>query len=456
MSARAALDAIRAAEQSSNGLNAFLSIADPDAVSATQADADGGPLCGVPIAVKDNLATLDLFTTCASRLLEGYRSPFEATVVRRLRDAGGVVIGKTNMDEFGMGSSTENSAFGPTLNPHDRRRVPGGSSGGSAAAVAAGYVPMALGSDTGGSVRQPAAFCGVVGIKPTYGRVSRYGLVAFASSLDHVGTFGRTVDDAARLLAIVSGYDPRDAMSQDRPPLDPREFEGRAPPGDLAGLTVGVPLEYLPDHMDAPVRERMEVALDHFRAAGATVREVSLPATELAVPCYYVLATAEASSNLARFDGVRFGRRVSAESVPGMYEATRGQGLGLEVKRRIMLGTFALSAGYSDAYYGAAQRVRAAIRAEFRRTFSAGVDLLFTPTTPSPAFQIGEKIDDPLEMYREDVFTTPASLAGVPAMTVPIGRVDALPVGGQIIAPWWEEARMIRAARVLEWAGRDA
>ena len=453
MSASAALDVIRAAEESSGSLNAFLSIADPEAVSAAQASAGDGILRGTPIAVKDNLATLDLPTTCGSRHLEEYRSPFEATVVRRLRDAGGIVVGKTNMDEFGMGSSTEHSAFGVTLNPHDLARVPGGSSGGSAAAVAAGYVPMALGSDTGGSVRQPAALCGVVGIKPTHGRVSRYGLVAFASSLDQVGTFGRTVDEAARLLAAVSGHDPRDATSRDLPPLDPRELSGDAAPQDLAGVTVGVPAEYFPGRLDASVRERAEVALDWLRAAGAEVRDVTLPSTSLAVACYYVLAPAEASSNLARFDGVRFGRRVPADSVSTMYEATRGAGLGPEVKRRIMLGTFALSAGYYDAHYGVAQRVRASIRTEFGRVFSGGVDLLFTPTTPSPAFRIGEKIGNPLDMYREDVFTTPASLAGIPAMSVPIGHVDGLPFGGQILAPWWQEARMIHAARILESAG---
>lgn len=452
MTGPSVVDVIRAAEGSNDGLNAFVSLADPEDVAAAEAEADGSVLEGRAVGVKDNLATLALPTTCASMILDGYQSPFEATVVRRLRGAGGVVVGKTNMDEFGMGSSTENSAYGATLNPHDRTRVPGGSSGGSAAAVAAGYVPMALGSDTGGSVRQPAALCGVVGIKPTYGRVSRYGLVAFASSLDQVGTFGRTVDDAATLLAVVSGHDVRDATSAERPPLDISDVVGGRGPCDLQGLTVGVPLEYFPEHLDAEIRGLTEAAVNQLRSAGARIREVTLPNTDLAVPCYYVLAPAEASSNLARFDGVRFGRRTPGGSVSEMYEATRGHGLGPEVKRRIMLGTFVLSAGYYDAYYGAAQRIRAAIQADFERVFADGVDLLFTPTTPSTAFPVGAKVENPLEMYLEDIFTTPASLAGIPGMSVPIGRTGGLPVGGQLLAPWWEEVRMIRAAHVLESA----
>lgn len=458
MTAVESLERIRRDESLDSGLNAFVSLAAETAVGS-RAEAGGGDaaeekgaLEDRAVAVKDNLATLDLPTTCGSNMLDGYRSPFEATVVRRLREAGGIVVGKTNMDEFGMGSSTENSAWGPTLNPHDRTRVPGGSSGGSAAAVAAGYVSMALGSDTGGSVRQPAALCGVVGIKPTYGRVSRYGLVAFASSLDQIGTFGGTVNDAATLLAVISGHDRRDATSANRPALSLVDITADPVAAGLAGITIGVPVEYFPDTLDTEVRGRMDRALDHLRAAGATVRDVTLPNTDLAVPCYYVLAPAEASSNLARFDGVRYGQRVSAGSVPEMYEATRGQGMGLEVKRRIMMGTFALSAGYCDAYYGTAQRVRADIRADFERVFGHGVDLIFTPTTSSPAFRIGEKIDDPMEMYRQDIFTTPASLAGIPGMSVPIGSVQGLPVGGQLLAPWWEEVTMIRAARVLEAA----
>lgn len=451
MTARETVERIRDAESCEEGLNTFVSLPAHGAVQDVEPSV--GILGGRPVAIKDNLATLDLPTTCGSRLLEGYTSPFEATAVRRLRAAGGVVAGKTNMDEFGMGSSTEHSAWGPTLNPRDPTRVPGGSSGGSAAAVAAGYVDIALGSDTGGSVRQPAAFCGVVGIKPTYGRVSRYGLVAFASSLDQVGTFGRNVDDAATLLAVVSGHDPRDATSARLAPVTALELGVGSETGRLDGVTIGIPDEYFPEGLDPAVRDRTKTAAGVFEEAGAVVRPVSLPTTDLAVPCYYVLAPAEASSNLARYDGVRFGRRHPAPTVPDMYEATRGEGLGPEVKRRIMLGTFALSSGYYDAYYGAAQTVRRAIRDDFRRVFADGVDLLFTPTTPTPAFRLGEKADDPLDMYLQDIFTTPASLAGIPGVSVPIGTVDGLPVGGQILAPWWHEAGMVRAARVLEAGG---
>ena len=450
------VERIRRAEDGDEGLNAFLSFAGGDGGpddSAPPSDAtDEGTarvrLDGTPVAVKDNLATLDLPTTCGSRILEGYRSPFEATVVRRLRDAGGLVVGKTNLDEFAMGSSTENSAFGATLNPRDRSRVPGGSSGGSAAAVAAGYVPMALGSDTGGSVRQPAALCGVVGIKPTYGRVSRYGLVAFASSLDQVGTFGATVADAARLLEVVAGHDPRDATSAAR--SVPELTAAATDAGELDGVVVGVPAEYVPESLDPELRERVDAALALLAEAGAEVRTVSLPSTELAIPCYYVLAPAEASSNLARFDGVRYGMRRPAQDIQGMYEETREAGFGLEVKRRIMLGTYALSAGYYDQYYGAAQRARRRIRDDLRRLFDDGVHLLFTPTTPGPAFPLGERIRDPLAMYLSDVFTVTANLAGVPAVSVPIGTVRDLPVGGQLVAPWWREERMISVAAVLE------
>ncbi len=409
----------------------------------------GAPrLAGVPVGVKDNLATLDHPTTCASRMLEGYRSPFDATVVRRLRAAGALVAGKTNMDEFAMGSSTEHSAFGPTRNPHDRARVPGGSSGGSAAAVAAGIVPMALGSETGGSVRQPAAFCGVVGIKPGYGRVSRYGLVAFASSMDQVGTFGRTVEDAALLLEVVAGRDPLDSTCDDRPAPD---LLGRLDRG-VRGLVVGVPDEYFPDELDAGVRERCATALDALADAGADVRRISLPHTRYAIPAYYVLAPAEASSNLARFDGIRFGLRSPARSTREVYAATREAGFGAEVKRRIMLGTFALSAGYHDRYYARAQRVRGRITLDFEAAFASGVDVIFTPTTPSPAFRLGERADDPYAMYLSDIFTVTANLAMIPGMSVPIGRVDGLPVGGQILAPRWGEPVMVRVARALERA----
>jgi len=404
-----------------------------------------GVLAGVPVAVKDNIATTDFHTTCASRILEGYRSPFDATVVRKLRSAGAVIVGKTNMDEFAMGSSTENSAFGPTLNPHDLTRVPGGSSGGSAAAVAAGIVPAALGSETGGSVRQPAAFCGIVGIKPTYGRVSRYGLIAFASSLDQVGTFGRTVADAAYLLEVIAGHDPLDSTSA------PREFAlGDALAGDVSGLVIGVPREYFPESLDPRIAALCRASLDRLRDAGAEVRDVSLPHTKYAIPTYYVIAPAEASSNLSRFDGVRYGSRAQAGSTIEVYEATRSAGFGAEVKRRIMLGTYALSAGYYDAYYARAQRVRSLIVQDFRRVFDSGVNVLFTPTTPSTAFRIGEKSSDPYEMYLSDIFTVTANLAGIPGMSIPIGEIDGLPVGGQLLADGWQEATMIRVAAGLE------
>lgn len=445
---------IRAAEDGESGLNAFLSLAGapPSAPEGRAGASPGqgggtGALAGALVAVKDNLVTTDLPTTCASRVLEGYRSPFDATVVRRVRDAGGLIVGKTNLDEFGMGSSTENSAYGPTLHPVDRTRVPGGSSGGSAAAVAAGYVPMALGSDTGGSVRQPAAFCGVVGIKPTYGRVSRYGLVAYASSLDQVGTFGATVADAATLLRVVSGFDPRDATSVDRPVPD---FTASAVSGSVEGLVVGVPEEYFPPTLHEGVGSRVRAAVKALEAEGAVVRPVSLPATDLAIPCFYVIAPAEASSNLARYDGVRYGTRAEGTSVVEMYERTRAGGFGVEVKRRIMLGTYALSAGYYDEYYGNAQRVRRKIRDDFARVFADGVDMLVTPTTPEPAFRLGEKTDDPVQMYLSDVFTVTANLAGIPGMSVPVGTVDGLPVGAQLLAPWWHEGTMIAAGAAIE------
>ena len=416
--------------------------------NGTHPDRANLPLAGVPVAVKDNLATLELPTTCGSRILEGYVSPYESTVVHRLRDAGAVVVAKTNMDEFAMGSSTEHSAYGPTLNPIDPSRVPGGSSGGSAAVVAAGAVRIALGSETGGSVRQPASFCGIVGVKPTYGRVSRHGLVAFASSLDQVGVFGRTVDDAALGLECIAGRDANDATSAEAPV---RGYRDRRGTGTLEGIVIGRPKEYFPESLDPRIRALCDRALDAMRAQGATVKDVSLPHTELAIPVYYIVAPAEASSNLARFDGARYGLRLEGEGLRGMYEATRSQGFGPEVTRRILLGTYVLSAGYYDAYYRKAQQVRSLIAADFTSVFGGGVHALFTPTAPTPAFPVGA-ISDPYEMYMSDIFTATANLAGVPAMSQPIGRIGGLPVGGQLIAPHFDEASMFGIAYALERA----
>ena len=431
------------------GLNAFLAALSNVEAAALEVPRDGGRIPGVPIAVKDNMTTLDFPTTCGSKILEGYRSPYEATVVRRLRQEGAVIVGKTNLDEFAMGSSNENSAYGPVRNPRDLACVPGGSSGGSAAAVAAGIVPAALGSDTGGSVRQPASFCGVVGLKPTYGRVSRYGLVAFASSLDQVGMFGGTVADAVELLQVVAGHDARDSTSVDRPV--PEFSEGRH--AGAEGLVVGVPAEYFGDALEPGVKARCQAALAALEANGAQIREVSLPHTEYALSAYYVIATAEASSNLARFDGVRYGLRDSAgEDLGEMYERTRTAGFGREVKRRILLGTFALTAGYHDQYYGRAQSVRGLVSGDFATVFGGGVDVLFTPTSPTVAFPLGARVQDPLHMYLADVFTVTANLAGLPAISVPLGTSDGLPVGGQLIAPQWGETTLFRAAFALEEA----
>ena len=441
------------------GLNAILWADETDALAEARAVGrrivDGGTrldLAGVPIAVKDNIATTTLPTSCGSRILEGYVSPYEATVITRLRAAGAVVVGKTNCDEFAMGSSTENSAFGPARNPVDPARVPGGSSGGSAAAVAAGVVPIALGSETGGSVRQPAAFCGIVGVKPTYGRVSRYGLVAFASSLDQVGVFGRTVDDAAIALEVIAGRDPLDSTSSDTPSAAYRTAVNTP----LKGVVVGRPKEYFPEHLDPRIRALCDRAFETMRERGAVIRDVSLPHTDLAIPVYYIIAPAEASSNLARFDGVRYGLRITGDGLRGMYEATRSQGFGPEVTRRILLGTYVLSAGYYDAYYTKAQEVRGQIAEDFRAVFASGVDVLFTPTTPTTAFPLGAKAD-PYEMYLSDIFTATANLAGIPAMSVPIGRIDGLPVGGQFLAKHFDEHRMFSAAYALERAlGEEA
>ncbi len=427
-----------------SGLNAFLAV-DRDATDTGLS----GPLAGVPVAIKDNLATTTLPTTCASRVLEGYVSPFESTAVRRLREAGAVVIGKTNMDEFAMGSSTENSAYGPTRNPLDRNRVPGGSSGGSAAAVASGVVRIALGSETGGSVRQPASFCGIVGIKPTYGRVSRYGLVAYASSLDHVGVFGTTVPEAAACLEVIAGLDPLDSTSAALPVPSMVPADACLGERSLTGLVIGRPREYYPDSLDPRTAALCDRALSSLASLGAQIRDVSLPSTELAIPVYYIIAPAEASSNLARYDGVRYGVRAEAGDILSLYERSRSRGFGHEVTRRILLGTYVLSAGYHDAYYKRAQAVRALISRELREVFASGVNLLFTPTTPTPAFRLGE-FSSPYDMYLADIFTVTANLAGIPAMSQPIGTVEGLPVGGQFMAPHFAEPMMLRAAAALE------
>ena len=406
---------------------------------------DPGPLAGVPVALKDNMCTRGIPTTCSSKILEGWKPPYNATVVDRIVAAGGVVVGKTNLDEFAMGSSTENSAFGPTRNPHDTTKVPGGSSGGSAAAVAAGFAPLAIGSDTGGSIRQPAALCGVVGVKPTYGLVSRYGLIAFASSLDQIGPFAATVADAALLLDVISGHDPADSTSipETPPTLSTQLTRG------VDGLRVGI-VQELMNGVDDDVAARVNEAADALTAAGAKVDTASVPAAIYGLSAYYLIAPAEASSNLARYDGVRYGMRVAGQDITAMYGKTRAAGFGPEVKRRIMLGTYALSAGYYDAYYGQAQRVRTLIIRDFEAAY-ANFDVLLSPTSPTTAFAFGAKSENPLAMYLSDVCTIPSNLAGHPAMSVPFGTGDdGMPVGVQVMAPTLGEPVMFRVAAALE------
>ncbi len=462
VSAREVVDAHLARIEALDGsVHAFLHVtadvarARADALDA-QRRSDGPeslpPLAGVPVAVKDVLCTRGVPTTCGSRILEGWRPPYDATVVSRLEASGAIALGKANMDEFAMGSSTENSAFGPTRNPWDLGRVPGGSSGGSAAAVAAGFAPLALGTDTGGSIRQPAALCGVVGVKPTYGRVSRYGVVAFASSLDQVGPFARTVEDAALLLEAVWGHDPADSTSIPTPcePILPGLQRG------VAGLRVGVVRELTEvDGIQPEVSAALEQAVKLLEQAGATVDTVSVPSAVYGLPAYYLIAPAEASSNLARFDGIRYGLRIvpgdpGSANAAAMNGATRHAGFGAEVKRRIMLGTYALSAGYYDAYYGQAQRVRTLIIRDFDRAYKH-FDVLLSPTTPTTAFALGDKVEDPLAMYLSDVCTIPTNLAGAAAMSIPAGLDGSgLPIGVQVLAPGLGEAVMFRVARALE------
>jgi aspartyl-tRNA(Asn)/glutamyl-tRNA(Gln) amidotransferase subunit A len=448
--------ALEAAERLNDTLNAFLEIDREGALErADQVDALDGPdkaqlmLAGVPIAVKDNICVRGMQTSCGSRILGPYHPPYNATAIERLRAAGAVVIGKTNCDEFAMGSSNENSAFGPVKNPWDTSRVPGGSSGGSAAAVASGIVPVALGSDTGGSVRQPASLCGVIGVKPTYGRVSRYGLVAFGSSLDQIGVFAREAGDAAAVLQVIAGRDKHDATTADVPVPN----YTAAVNGEVKGVRIGVARALLGEGLDDEVRASVEKAIDAYRDLGAEIVDVDLPHAKYAIAVYYIIATAEASSNLARYDGVRYGFRAEdAPALRDMYRKTRDEGFGPEVKRRIMLGTYVLSAGYYDAYYLKAQKVRSLIKQDFARAFEK-CDAIVTPTSPTPAFLFGEKTDDPLAMYLNDIYTVTANLSGVPGISVPCGLSSAeLPIGLQLLGPYWSEARLFRLAHAYQSA----
>ena len=438
-------------------LNSFITVTDQLAHAQAQT-ADSriragahAPLVGIPIAHKDIFCTEGIKTSCGSRMLDNFVSPYSATVVERIEEAGMVTLGKTNMDEFAMGSSNENSFYGPVCNPWDATRVPGGSSGGSAAAVAARLVPIATGTDTGGSIRQPAALCGVTGLKPTYGRVSRYGMVAFASSLDQGGLIAVSAEDIAWVLDAAAGFDTRDSTSIDHPVDD---YVG-ALENDLRGLRIGVAKEHFGEGLDADVAQTVEDAIHRFERLGAMVSEISLPNTDLAIPTYYVVAPAECSSNLSRFDGIRFGYRAQNPlDLEDLYKRSRGEGFGPEVKRRIMIGTYALSAGYYDAYYLKAQRLRRLISEDFQRVFSE-VDVIMGPTTPSVAFKLGERSDDPVSMYLCDIYTTAVNLAGLPAISVPAGFVAGLPVGLQVIGNYFEEARLLSVAhqyqQVTDW-----
>jgi len=450
-------EAFREIDRADKDIRAFISLCPERALeearrvdSRVAAGESIGPLAGVPIAIKDNIATRGVATTCGSKILQGYVPPYSATAVDRLRGAGAIVIGKTNLDEFAMGSSTENSGFFVTRNPHNLERVPGGSSGGSAASVAAGLSLVALGSDTGGSVRQPASFCGVVGLKPTYGRVSRYGLVAFASSLDQIGVLAKTVRECAQTLEIMGGFDAYDSTSAEIP------IEGVARNLDrpIRGIRIGIPREYFVEGMDREVKDRLMAGVKLYEGLGCEIHDISLPHTEYAIAAYYLIATAEASSNLARYDGVRYGLRENgAGGLHEMYRKTRMSGFGKEVKRRILLGTYALSAGYYDAYYLKALRVRTLILRDFQKAFER-VDLVLTPTAPTAAFKIGEKIDDPLSMYLSDIFTITCNLAGLPGVSIPCGKnSEGLPIGLQLMANHFQESLLLQAAHNFEKAG---
>ncbi len=430
-----------------NSIKAYVRL-DKSPFKLTPAPGNNGPLSGIPVSIKDNICTKGLNTECCSKILEGFKPPYDATVINKLKNSGALIPeAKTNMDEFAFGSSTENSCFGPTHNPWDLECVPGGSSGGSAAAVASDEAIMALGSDTGGSIRQPAAFCGVVGLKPTYGRVSRYGLIAFASSLDQIGTFTKDVLDSCLLMNIISGHDPMDSTSVDTLVPDYTQSLGQ----DIKGLKIGIPKEYFIEGMNSRVKAVVNEAVAKLKNLGASVKEVSLPHTKYAVPVYYILGTAEASSNLARFDGVQYGYRAQSSKLIEMYKNTRGQGFGQEAKRRILLGTFALSHGYYEAYYLRALKVRTLIKNDFDQVFK-DCDCILTPTAPSAAFKIGEKTKDPLEMYLSDIYTISVNLAGIPGISIPCGFADDLPVGLQILAKPFGEETLFRVAHAYEQA----
>jgi aspartyl-tRNA(Asn)/glutamyl-tRNA(Gln) amidotransferase subunit A len=446
-------DAIARMEAAQPALNAF-NLIDAERALARAREIDRqraagellGPLGGVPIALKDNLCVRGQRTTASSRILDTFVPPYDATVVRKLEAAGAVIVAKTNCDEFAFGSSNENSAYGPVHNPWDLDRTPGGSSGGSAAAVAARCVPLALGSDTGGSIRQPASFCGVVGLKPTYGRVSRYGLLAFASSLDQIGPFARSVADAALTLSVIAGGDPADATAA----VEPVPDYAAALTGDVRDIRIGVPRAFVTDGVDEPVRRAFDQALETLRAAGATLVDIDLPHARYAIPAYYLVCTAEASSNLARYDGVRYGFRAPApKDLREMYMRTRHDGFGAEVKRRIMLGTYVLSAGYYDAFYLKAQQVRTLLRRDYDQAFER-VDVVAMPTSPMPPFRLGEKADDPLQMYLADVFTVSANLVGLPGISVPCGFDGNLPIGFQLLGRMFDEATLLRVADAHE------
>jgi len=439
---------LNAAERLNETLNAFLEIDREGALQrATEVEKSGGALNGLPVAVKDNICVRGMQASCGSHILGNYHPPYNATVIERLINAGAVVIGKTNCDEFAMGSSNENSAFGPVKNPWDTTRVPGGSSGGSAAAVAAGIVPVALGSDTGGSVRQPASLCGVLGMKPTYGRNSRYGLVAFASSLDQIGLFAREVADVARVLGVIAGRDNHDSTSAEVPVPD----YAATLDGNVKGARIGFPKALFGKGLDDEVGTAVKNVVDAYRELGAEIVEVELPHAGYAIAVYYIIATAEASSNLARFDGVRYGFRAEdAPELRQMYRQTREEGFGAEVKRRIMLGTYVLSAGYYDAYYRKAQQVRTLIKNDFLNAFK-NCDAIITPTAPTPAFALGEKVDDPLSMYLNDIYTVTANLAGIPGLSVPCGLSSTrLPIGFQLLGPYWSEATILKLAHAYQ------